>query len=279
MDIATIIGVLAGFGCLGLAIMQGIGIGPFIHGPSFLIVLGGATAATLMNYPLSEVLAMGKIAMKTFMTPNFDPTAAVPQMVAYAENSRREGLLSLEDGIDDIEDEFVKLGMRMIIDGTDADEVREVLETELEYIAERHKRAQSVFMAMAKYSPGFGMIGTLIGLISMLKNMDDPSTIGPAMAVALITTFYGAVLANLIFMPIAGKLKTRTEDESLMRRMIIEAIVMIQAQANPRLISQKLLAHLPPKLRDSAQEKKEKEKSQEEEEGAEITGERATNAA
>lgn len=276
MDIATIIGLLVGFGCLGMAIIQGIGIGPFIHAPSFLIVLGGATAATLMNYPLSEVLAMGKIGMKTFIASDFDPAAAVPQMVAYAENSRRAGLLSLEDSIDDIEDDFVRLGMRMIIDGTDADEVRGVLETELEYIAQRHKRAQAIFNAMAKYSPGFGMIGTLIGLISMLKNMDDPSSIGPAMAVALITTFYGAVLANLVFMPIAGKLKTRTEDESLMRSMIIEAIVMIQAQANPRLISQKMLAHLPPKLRDAAQKE---EKPQAKKQGEETVGEEATSTA
>ncbi len=280
MDISTLIGIIGGFGCIGFAIFQGIGIGPFLHAPSFLIVLGGALAATLINYPLPEVLKMAKTGMKAVMSHNFDPTASVPEMLSYAERARREGMLSLEDSIDEIEDEFVKLGMRMIVDGTDPDEVREVLETELAYIVERHKRAQQLFLSMAKYSPGFGMIGTLVGLISMLKTMDDPASIGPSMAIALITTFYGAIMANLVFMPIAGKLKTRTEDESLMRRMIMEAIVMIQSQANPRLISQKLLAHLPPHLRDAAQQKEEKEKpQQEEEQGAEITGERATSTA
>jgi len=189
--------------------------------------------------------------MKILISPTFDPTVPVPSMVEYAEIVRREGLLSLESSVDDVEDSFLRSGLRLIIDGTDPDEVREILETEMEYLAERHKRAQQMFLAMAKYLPGFGMIGTLIGLIAMLQSLDDPKTIGPKMAVALITTFYGALLSNLVFMPIAGKLKTRTEDESLMRRIILEGIIMIQAQANPRFIGQKLLAYLPPSKREA----------------------------
>ena len=271
MDISTLIGIVSGVGCIIFAIVQGSGLGTFIHIPSMLIVVGGSFAATLINFPLPDVLKMVGAAMKVLFSPSFDPTAPVPEMVSYAEKTRREGLLSLEDSIEDIEDEFLRAGMRLIIDGTEPDEVRDIMETEIEYLSARHKRAQQLFLAMAKYLPGFGMIGTLIGLIAMLKTMNDPSTIGPSMAVALITTFYGALLANLVFMPIAGKLKTRTEDETLMRRIILEGILMIQAQVNPRFIGQKLLVFLPPKMRETAQERKDQ--------GARATNEEAASTA
>lgn len=253
MDISTIIGIVAGVGCIVYAILLGSSFSTFVDIPSMLIVIGGSFAATLINFPLPDVLRMVGSAMKILIAPSFDPTVPVPNMVEYAETSRREGLLSLEGIVDDVEDPFMRSGLRLIIDGTETDEVREIMETEMEYLAERHKRAQQLFLAMAKYLPGFGMIGTLIGLIAMLNALDDPSTIGPKMAVALITTFYGALLSNLVFMPIAGKLKTRTEDESLMRRIILEGIIMIQAQANPRFIGQKLLAYLPPKKREGTE--------------------------
>lgn len=254
MDISTIIGIVSGVGCIIYAIMLGSGLSTFIDIPSMLIVVGGSFAATLINFPLPDVLKMVGAAMKILISPSFDPTVPVPSMVEYAERTRREGLLSLENGVDEVEDPFLRSGLRLIIDGTEPDEVRDIMETEMEYLGERHKRAQQLFMAMAKYLPGFGMIGTLIGLIAMLNTLDDPSSIGPKMAVALITTFYGALLSNLVFMPIAGKLKIRTEDESLMRRIILEGIIMIQAQTNPRFIGQKLLAYLPPKMRENAQE-------------------------
>lgn len=254
MDISTIIGIMSGIGCIAYAIMLGSGLSTFIDIPSMLIVIGGSFAATLINFPLPDVLKMVGSAMKILVSPSFDPTVPVPNMVEYAEKTRREGLLSLESSVDEIEDHFLRSGLRLIIDGTDPDEVRDIMETEMEYLGERHKRAQQLFLAMARYLPGFGMIGTLIGLIAMLETLDDPTTIGPKMAVALITTFYGVLLANLVFMPIAGKLRTRTEDESLMRRIILEGIIMIQAQANPRFIGQKLLAYLPPKSRETAQE-------------------------
>jgi len=252
MDITTLLGFLSGIGCLLFAILLGTGLGTFIHVPSMLIVVGGTFSATLINFPLPEILKIVGVAIKTFKSDALDPLDPIPTMISAAEMTRKEGLLSLENSVDDIEDDFLKLGMRLIIDGTDPEEVRGIMETELECLEERHNRAQQLFLAMAKYAPGFGMIGTLIGLIAMLKNMDDPSSIGPSMSVALITTFYGAVLANLIFMPIAGKLKCRTADESLIRRIVLEGILMIQAQTNPRYISQKLIAYLPPKWRESA---------------------------
>lgn len=251
MDIATLLGFFGGIGCLLFAMLMGSGISTFIHIPSMLIVVGGTFSATLINFPLPEIMKILSAAFKAFKSDALDPLGPIPLMISAAETTRREGLLSLENSVDDIEDDFLKLGMRLIIDGTDPEEVRGILETELDCQEERHNRGQQLFLAMAKYAPGFGMIGTLVGLIALLKNMNDPSNIGPAMSVALITTFYGAVLANLIFMPIAGKLKARTADESLIRRIVLEGILMIQAQTNPRYISQKLVAYLPPKWRES----------------------------
>jgi len=243
--------------------LMGTGVATFIHMPSMLIVVGGTFAATLINFPLPEVMKIMKTSMKAFKADDYDPTVIVPIMISYSKMARQEGLLSLENGLEDMQNSFLRGGMRLVIDGTAPEEVRETMETELEYLEERHKRAQLLFSTMAKYAPAFGMIGTVIGLISMLKTMNDPSTIGPSMAVALITTFYGALLANLVFMPIAGKLKTRTADESLMRRIIMEGLLMIQAQTNPRYVGQKLVAYLPPRLREPALEEEAKQGGEE----------------
>ena len=252
MDITTLIGVIGGLGCIIFAIFQGSGIGTFIHIPSFMITVGGTFAATLINFPLAEILRISKAAIKVLKSHAFDPSAPIPVLIRFAEKARQEGLLSIENEMSKVDDEFLVSGMNLVIDGTSPEDVREIMETEIEYLMERHKRGQQLFLAMAKYSPGFGMIGTLIGLISMLKTMNDPATIGPSMAVALITTFYGVLMANLVFMPVAGKLKTRTADELLMRHIIVEGIIMIQAQSNPRFIAKTLVAHLPPRFRESA---------------------------
>jgi len=251
MDITTLIGILGGLGCIFFAIFQGAGIKTFMHLPSMMITIGGTFAATLINFPLPEILKISKAVVKVFRSHGFDPSVPIPLMIYYAEKARRESLLGLEQDVENVEDEFLKLGMRLIIDGTDPEVVRGIMETEIDHIEMRHRRRQQLFLAMAKYAPGFGMIGTLIGLISMLKTMDDPSTIGPSMAVALTTTFYGALMANLVFMPIAGKLKARTADESLMKHIILEGVLLIQARINPRYVGQRLAAYLPSNLRES----------------------------
>lgn len=269
MDITTLIGILGGIGCIFFAIFQGAGIKTFIHVPSMLITVGGTFAATLINFPLPEILKISKVVVKVFRSHGYDPLTTIPIMIYYAEKARRDSLLSLESDIEEVEDDFLKLGMRLIIDGTDPEVVRGIMETEIDHIEMRHRRHQQLFLAMAKYSPAFGMLGTLIGLVSMLQTMDNPSTIGPSMAVALITTFYGALMANLVFMPIAGKLKARTADESLMKRITLEGILLIQARINPRYVGQRLAAHLPSDLRESVLTKKEKVKAKAETEAEE----------
>ena len=224
------------------------------------LALGSGTfAAVLINFPLPEVLKMSKAAIKVIRSHAFDPSVPIPLLVSYADKARQEGLLSLEDSVEEVEDDFLKSGMHLIIDGTEPDEVRDIMETEIEYLEKRHKRGQQLFLAMAKYSPAFGMVGTLIGLINMLASMDDPSTIGPSMAVALITTMYGAGIANLICLPIAGKLKLRSAGELLLKQLCIEGIMAIQSGDNPRIVEGKLKAFISPSQRtieaESAEQK------------------------
>jgi len=256
MDIATIVGILSGIGFVLFGILLGSSIGTFINIPSLLITVGGSVAATLMAFPLPEILKISKITIKVIKAGEHNAIETIQTLIAYAEKSRRLGLLSLESEIDEVKDDFLRTGMRLVIDGANPEEIRDILETEIEFMSSRHKRAQDLFLTLAKYAPAFGMIGTLIGLIAMLKTMNDPSTIGPSMAVSLITTFYGSIMANLFCMPIAGKLKTRTADEILVKRAIIEGVIMIQAQVNPRFINQKLVTFLPPAMRESISEKK-----------------------
>ncbi|MGQ9608253.1 MAG: motility protein A [bacterium] len=257
MDIATIIGLASSIGCVLFGIITGgAGLITFINIPSILITVGGTIAATLIAFPLPEFLKVFKVAMKILKSPQFDASVTIPLLVLYSEKSRQQGLLSLENEVENVKDDYLKTGMRLIIDGTAPEEIRDVLENEIDALAMRHKRAQDLFITIGKFAPAFGMIGTLIGLISMLRTMSDPSTIGPAMAVSLITTLYGSLMANILCLPVAGKLKTRTADELLMKRVILEGLIMIQAQANPRFIAQKLVAFLPPSMRTSALQKK-----------------------
>ena len=227
----------------------------FIHVPSILIVLGGTFAATLINYPLQSVLAVSKILKNVFMEKSKDPNEIIKILVDLAETARREGLLALEDTAYQMDDDFLKKGILLIVDGTDPELVRTILETELAFLEDRHRTGQSIFETMGALAPAFGMIGTLIGLIQMLKNLQDPDAIGPGMAVALITTFYGALLSNFVFVPIAGKLKVRSNEEILLKEVMVEGMLSIQAGENPRIIEEKLKAFLSPKLRSSLENK------------------------
>ncbi len=249
MDLATILGIVTGLGLIFMAIFQGAGLSTYIDIPSVLITVGGTFAATLINYPLGDMIGLMGVIKKSFLHKEISPAEVIDSIVQLAERARREGILALESSIESLEDEFLQTGIRLAVDGIEADIIRDVLETELSYLEGRHKHGQSILEALGAYAPAFGMIGTLIGLVAMLKNMDDPSAIGPGMAVALLTTFYGAFMANLIFLPLAGKLKVRSQQELLIKELIIEGVMSIQSGDNPRIIEQKLQAFLSPKLR------------------------------
>ncbi len=250
-DIATLLGLFGGTLLILLSIMVSGGLAAFINIPSLFVVVGGTIAAVLVQYPLNDVLGVIGVMRKTLLTKTAEPTRLIETIVQFAEEARREGLLALEKHIREIDDDFIKDGLQLAIDGTEPELLREILDTEMGNLEDRHGKGHGILQAFGTFAPAFGMIGTLIGLVIMLQNMKDPSTIGPAMAVALITTFYGAVLANLIFLPLAGKLKERTKEEVKVREMIMEGILAIQSGDNPRLVEQKLKTFLPPKLRET----------------------------
>lgn len=249
MDLATIVGIIAGLLLVIVTILMGGDAGIFVHVPSMMVVFGGATAATLINFQLKEILGVMNVVRKAFFSDNFNSVKLIEDIVSLSRRARKEGLLAIDRQVNQIEDPYLRTGMEMVVDGTEPELIRNVLETELSYLSERHKVGQQIFNAMGTYAPAFGMIGTLIGLISMLTKLDDPSQIGGGMAVALITTFYGAVAANLIFLPIAGKLKNRSDSEVVMKEMIIEGVLSIQFGEHPSTIERKLLNFIPPKQR------------------------------
>lgn len=249
MDLATIIGIILSFGLVTSAIMFGGSILVFVSIPSALIVLGGTLGATLVNYPLNQILGVVGVVKNAFFSGLDAPSVIIDRFMDYANRARREGILSLEPVIKEIDDIFLRKGLQLTVDGLEPQAIQEILETEISYLEERHETGADIINAFGSFAPALGMIGTVLGLVQMLQTMNDPSTIGPAMAVALITTFYGALLANLVFLPLAGKLKHRSKEEVLIKEMVMEGVLAISKGENPRIIEEKLSSYLPPKNR------------------------------
>jgi chemotaxis protein MotA len=252
MDIATFLGIFSALALVITAIQTGGGLSAFINIPSFMIVAGGTLGATFINYPLKDVLKVGVIVKNAIFQKKHVPQNWIPIFVDFANKARKEGVLSLEGAVLKMKDPFLKKGIQMAVDGWEPQSINEILETEIDFIRTRHRLGVDIFTSMGAFSPAMGLIGTLIGLVQMLQSMEDPSSIGPAMAVALITTFYGALMANLVFLPISGKLKTRSEEELLLKELMLEGIMAVAKGDNPRIVEQKLHAFLSPGLRKSA---------------------------
>lgn len=251
MDVATVLGIVSGVGLILIAIAQTGSLATYWDLPSVMITMGGTIAGTLISYPFSQIIGVLKVLRNVFQGRLPQPEGVIQQLVYFAEKARREGILALEEDLEGLDDEFLQKGLQLVVDGSDPELVRNILETELAFIEERHKTGQGIFITMATLAPAFGMIGTLIGLINMLKHLDNPAVIGPNMATALITTFYGAIYANLICIPIAGKLNIRSGQEILLKELMIEGVLSLQAGENPRLVEEKLKAFLPPTVRNS----------------------------
>ena len=251
MDLATVVGISSAFALVVIAMTLGGSILMFIDIPSLLIVVGGTIGVTLINYPLRDVLKLVGIVKHVFFHKLVPVPQLISQFVEFATRARREGILALETSMKEVDDAFLQKGLQLTIDGLEPGNIKEILETEIDYVAERHRLGAEIFMTMGTFAPALGMIGTLIGLVQMLKAMDDPSNIGPAMAVAIITTFYGAVLANMVFLPMSGKLKNRSSEEVMIKEIMLNGILSIARGDNPRVIEQKLHSFLPPALRQS----------------------------
>jgi chemotaxis protein MotA len=250
MDIATILGVISAFGLMCIAISMGGGIQLFINIPALMIVVGGTLGATMINYPVKDVLGVFKVVKKALFAKKISVTELIKRFVTFAKKSRKEGILALEGDIKDVNDEFLRKGVQLAIDGLEPQEIGEILETEIDFVRSRHQLGAEIFTTMGTFSPALGMIGTLIGLVQMLQTMDDASKIGPAMAVALLTTFYGSIMANIVCLPIAGKLRTRSKEEVLTKEMAIQGIASLSNGDNPRILEQKLQAFIPPNQRE-----------------------------
>lgn len=250
MDLGTVLGLAIAFVSVGLAIVLGGG-NPLalINIPSIVVVFGGTFGAVMCAFPLAKSLSLHKLVMQAVFGESRDPADTVRDIVKFAEIARREGILSLENHVEELDDEFIVRGIKMAVDGTDPDLIREIMETELEALMDRHMKGKMVLDQFGKYAPAFGMIGTLMGLIFMLGNMTDPSTIGPSMAVALITTLYGAVIANGFAGPIGDKLFSKDQEEVMIKTIAIAGIMAIQSGDNPRVVESKLLTYLPPEAR------------------------------
>ncbi len=243
MDLATLIGLLGGFGVIIGAIGLGGSVGTFLNPPSFIIVIGGTFAATLMQFPLARFLNAFKVAGHAFKAKAESPESLIQQGLELSQTARKSGLLALENV--EIENEFLRQGIQLAIDGHPPEFVRRTLSQDINLAIQRHESGQAIFKAIGDVAPAMGMIGTLIGLVQMLSNMDDPKKIGPAMAVALLTTLYGAIIANAFALPIANKLAMRSDEERINKSLILETISGIQEGLNPRVMETLLNTYLP----------------------------------
>ena len=249
MDIATVIGILLGFLCVIGAIMAGGSIAVFVHIPSMLIVVGGMLAATLIHFSLKQVLSIMPVIKKTLFYKLPAQAELVQDMVDYSAVCRRDGPLALEKELANVDDPFLLQAMQMVVDGQEGDSIEDVLDKEIQYLQERHSDGKKIMEFMGAAGPAFGMIGTLIGLVAMLQNLSDPSGLGAGMAVALITTFYGALLANLLFIPLAGKLGIRSKQETLLREMIVQGVIGIAKGESPTVVRERMQAFISVKNR------------------------------
>ncbi len=248
MDLATLVGVIGALALIVVAMMMSGELSMFVNGPSVVIVVGGTIFACMVKFGLGTYLSAFKIAAQSFKNKLPDPNELIEEVVSLADEARKGGLLSLEGK--EVSSDFLQRGIQLLVDGHDPDVVKTLLSKDKNQAVERHSVGAAIFSSMTDMAPAMGMIGTLIGLVAMLANMDDPKAIGPAMAVALLTTLYGAIIANALTGPISDKLKLRAADEAMIKSLVIDALLAIQGGQNPRVIDTMLRAYLPEAKRE-----------------------------
>jgi chemotaxis protein MotA len=255
MDPITLVGILMAIGTtMGAMIIGGIDpVGVFFSSPdSIMLVIGGTIGATLASGTMEEATGFVKVMLKAVMPPKTpDAEATIQTILEFADKARRDGLLALEESVQTLDDEFLKRGVQMAVDGTDPEVVREILEIDIEATTDRHKVGVGFFNRCVAYAPGFGVAGTVIGLIDMLNNLNDPSSLGPAIGVAFATTLWGVFLANYLFSPLANRLKTSSTAEIAYKNMVLEGVISIQAGASPRTVADRLSAYIAPASREA----------------------------
>ena len=245
IDVSTLFGIVIGFGGLILGILlEGGSLGSYVGISAAAIVFGGTIGATVISFPLSSLMNVPRLFTIAFTEQKHDIPEVIKKLVGFSERARREGILCLESELANTDDEFLKSGLQLVIDGTDPALVRDTLETKIAFIAERHHLGAAVIEAAGGYAPTMGIIGTVLGLINVLSNISDPSQLAGAIALAFIATLYGIMSANLLWLPIANKLKMKHENEQLVKHIMLEGILSLQSGDNPRIVEQKLKAFL-----------------------------------
>jgi len=255
MDFGTIIGVIAGFVLLTISLfLAKANVLLYLDAGSALTTIGGSIAAMLVAYGIPKFLGQAKWIRLLLRIPNLGEERIISRLVAFSEKARREGLLALEDDLEELEDEFLRKGIQLVVDGTDPEIIKNILYTELNQMQTRHEEGANFYSDWATFAPAFGMIGTLMGLIGMLQNINDKSSLGLGMSLALVTSLYGAIMCYLIFQPFKRKLMDQDSGETRVREIMIEGILSIQSGDNPRILEEKLISFLPPKQRESVRQ-------------------------
>lgn len=250
MDLATSLGLGLALISLGASVvLEGGHLGSLFSVPASVIVFGGTIGATVIGFSVKELKSVPTLFRIGFMGKDVDALNMIRILVRFAEKARREGLLALEEDLGAVDNDFLKKGMQLVIDGTDAELVRNILETELTFIQERHDKGAAIFEAAGGFAPTMGIIGTVMGLVHVLGNLNDTDSLGPAIATAFIATLYGVASANILFLPLAAKLKNRSANEILVYEVTLEGILSVQSGDNPRIVEEKLKAFLAPELR------------------------------
>jgi chemotaxis protein MotA len=256
MDLATVFGLVAALASILLSVLiEGGKLSGFINIPAALLVIGGTFGATAVGLPLKDIMAAPNVLRQAFFTKSVDPLEVMRTLVEFSRKARREGILALENDIRNIKIPFLQRGIQLVVDGTSPDLVGEILDTELASMQARHKIGISVFDGLGGFAPTLGILGTVMGLVNMLANLDKPGEMGGAIASAFIATLYGVGSANLLFLPVANKLKARSAEETRAYELAIQGILSLQAGENPRVISAKMQSFLSPKLRELANKK------------------------
>ena len=254
MDLATLVGIVGALGLIIVAMMMAGEFSMFVDMPSLVIVLGGSFFAAMAKFGLGQFLSAMKVAGKSFVFKIDDPSDLIEEIVTLADMARKGGLLSLEGK--EVGNKFLEKGIQLLVDGHDPDVVRAMMSKDRSLAEQRHLNGSAIFAALGDVAPAMGMIGTLVGLVAMLANMSDPKAIGPAMAIALLTTLYGSLLANVVFLPISDKLRLRMAQEVMIKNLIIDALLAIQSGQNPRIVDSMLRTYLPERKRDLAEVEK-----------------------
>ncbi|MBM7096410.1 MULTISPECIES: flagellar motor protein MotP [Alteribacter] len=262
LDYFTPIGIFVGLTMILFAIFFNAGPGNFhffVQWTSIVIVLGGLSAAILINFSKQELALLPKVFKEVFHSKDYDLQNLITTFKSLSTKARREGLLALEMGLEEVEDPFIEKGVLLAVDGIEQETIKDILMAEVVAMEERHRKGRYIIEKAGEYAPAWGMIGTLVGLVLMLQNLNDPATLGPNMAIALLTTLYGTLLANLVFLPMANKLENKTEEEVFIKQIIIEGILGVQSGQNPKVLEEKLGAFLPARIKEKEAEAREGE--------------------